>query len=105
MYDLATAYCGARLVDQEVRHLGQNWIFLMAHQKLAHEPRLLHTLLAELHGAWLDLREQDDLLEEVIRSIVEEPDYIKTMMRGHGFHRLRSSAFTAEARVGTTRQR
>lgn len=90
-YDLAQLYCGAKILDEPAGALGDSWILLLAHERLRRNGKALSTLLAELHGAWLDLRESPELTERIVRSIVVAPEYTKVLTRSHGFHKLREA--------------
>ena len=92
-YDLAQLYCGAKLLDEPSADLGDSWILLLAHERLRRNKQALSTLLAELHGAWLDLRENPELMERIVQSIVQDPEYAKVLTRSHGFHKLREARY------------
>ena len=87
-YDLAQLYCGARILDNQMEQLGDSWILLLAHERLRRNKSVLSALLTELHGAWLDLRENPSLMDEIVGSIVCELEYSKVLTRSHGFHKL-----------------
>jgi hypothetical protein len=87
-YDLAQLYCNAKVLDGGIDTLGDSWILLLAHERLRRNKHVLNALLSELHGAWLDLRENPVLMDKIIRSILSDPEYVKVLTRCHGFHTL-----------------
>ena len=102
-YDLARLYCGAKIIDKEMGPLGDSWILLLAHERLRRNKPVLSALLTELHGAWLDLRENQKLMDEIVASIVADPEYSKVLTRCHGFHRLRETEMSGGLRVAASK--
>jgi hypothetical protein len=88
-YDLARLYCGAKVLDTGTDTIGDSWILLLAHERLRRNKQVLFALLTELHGAWLDIRENSVLMHEIISSILSDPEYSKVLTRCHGFHTLK----------------
>jgi hypothetical protein len=87
-YDLAQLYCGAQILDSGIDQIGDSWILLLAHERLRRNKHLLSALITELHGAWLDLREDALLMDQMVGSILSDPEYSKVLTRCHGFHKI-----------------
>lgn len=98
-YDLAQLYCGAKALDGGIDGLGDSWILLLAHERLRRNKHVLFALLTELHGAWLDVRENSLLMDQIISSILSDPEYSKVLTRCHGFHRLNKKGIPTLRRV------
>lgn len=74
----------ARAVDDHTTPLGQNWIFLLAHRRLIEKKPILQTFMAEVYHAWHTLRNDSEVRESIVQSLLEDSTYYNNLYRAAG---------------------
>lgn len=89
-YSFNELFTNSCALDQKYQHLANRGSILFLSNERMKNDRFAQGLDIVVRDAWLSLRENDELLRQVVKKMLEVPDYVKFLTRTFGLFQLRT---------------
>ena len=76
------------MIPDPINHTNNQECALFAHESVMSRPQLARAIDIAVRDAWLELRMHPPLLEAVVDSFFESPEYLKYISRFAGLYAL-----------------